>query len=176
MKMGDGGFRPAYNVQFATDGAARVIVSVEVTNNGSDGGQMAPMHEEVCEKYDKTPENYVVDGGFSTIEDIAAVETKGSRVAAPMTHEDRITKRGGDPHARRADDTKEMFAFRERMRTDDSKAILKQRPSIAEFPNAECRNRGLQQFRVRSLEKVRTTVLWYAITFNFLRMLHLGVL
>lgn len=176
MKMGDGGFRPAYNVQFATDGAARVIVSVEVTNNGSDGGQMAPMHEEVCEKYDKTPENYVVDGGFSTIEDITAVEKTGSRVAAPMTHADRITKRGGDPHARRADDTKEMFAFRERMRTDDSKAILKQRPSIAEFPNAECRNRGLQQFRVRSLEKVRTTVLWYAITFNFMRMLHLGVL
>ena len=176
MKMGDGGFRPAYNVQFATDGAARVIVSVEVTNNGSDGGQMAPMHEEVCEKYDKTPENYVVDGGFSTIEDITAVEERGSRVAAPMTHEDRITKRGGDPHARRASDSNEMAAFRERMRTDDSKAILKQRPSIAEFPNAECRNRGLTQFRVRRLQKVRTATLWYAITFNFLRMRHLGVL
>src|SRR5579859_4339517 len=26
MKMADGGFRPAYNVQFATDGAARIIV------------------------------------------------------------------------------------------------------------------------------------------------------
>ena len=176
MKMGDGGFRPAYNVQFATDGGARLIVSVEVTNNGSDGGQMSPMHETVCEKYDKTPENYLVDGGFSTIDDITAVEKKGSRVAAPMTHEDRITKRGGDPHARRASDSNEMAAFRERMRTDDSKAILKQRPSIAEFPNAECRNRGLTQFRVRSLEKVRTATLWYAITFNFMRMRHLGVL
>ena len=176
MKMGDGGFRPAYNVQFATDGGARLIVSVEVTNNGSDGGQMSPMHAEVCEKYDKIPQNYTVDGGFSTIDDITAVEKKGSRVAAPMTHEDRITKRGGDPHARRAHDTDAMFAFRERMRTDDSKAILKQRPSIAEFPNAECRNRGLHQFRVRGLEKVRTATLWYAITFNFMRMLHLGVL
>ena len=176
MKMGDGGFRPAYNVQFATDGGARMIVSVEVTNNGSDGGQMSPMHADVCEKYDKIPANYTVDGGFSTIEDITAVEERGSRVAAPMTHEDRITKRGGDPHARRAHDTDAMFAFRERMRTDDSKAILKQRPSIAEFPNAECRNRGLSQFRVRGLEKVRTATLWYAITFNFLRMSHLGVL
>ena len=182
MKMGDGAPSktehgvPAYNVQFATDGDARMIVSVEVTHNGSDGGQMAPMHKTVCEKYDKTPENYIVDGGFSTIDDITAVEKKGSRVAAPMTHEDRITKRGGDPHARRASDTNEMAAFRERMRTDDSKAILKQRPSIAEFPNAECRNRGLTQFRVRGLEKVRTATLWYAITFNFLRMRHLGVL
>ena len=176
MKMGDGGFRPAYNVQFATDGGARLIVSVTVTNNGSDGGQMAPMHGDVCEKYDKTPNNYVVDGGFSTIEDITAVEERGSRVAAPMTHEDRITQRGGDPHARRAHDTDAMLAFRQRMTTEDSKAILKQRPSIAEFPNAECRNRGLHQFRVRGLEKVRTATLWYAITFNFMRMLHLGVL
>ncbi len=137
---------------------------------------MAPMHAEVCEKYDTIPENYVVDGGFSTNEDITTVEQRGSRVAAPMTHEDRITKRGGDPHSRRAGDSDEMATFRQRMTREDSKAILKQRPSIAEFPNAECRNRGLSQFRVRGLEKVRTATLWYAITFNFMRMLHLGVL
>jgi transposase len=32
MKMPDGGFRPAYNVQFATDGETRMIVSVEVSD------------------------------------------------------------------------------------------------------------------------------------------------
>jgi transposase len=176
MKMGDGGFRPAYNVQFATDGDTRMIVSVDVTNNGSDGGQMAPMHEMVCEQYAKVPEHYLVDGGFATNEDITQVEKSGSQVAAPMTHEDRIVKRGGDPHARRAGDTDEMAAFRKRMATDEAKAIFKQRPSIAEFPNAECRNRGLYQFRVRGLEKVRTVSLWYAITFNFMRMLSLGVI
>ncbi len=176
MKMADGGFRPAYNVQFATDGDSRLIVSVDVTNNGSDGGQMAPLHEDVCERYGKVPGNYVVDGGFATIEDITAVEQRGSRVAAPMTHADRILKRGGDPHARRARDTPEMAAFRDRMRSDEARAVLRRRPSIAEFPNAECRNRGLWQFRVRGLEKVRIASLWYAITFNFLRMRHLGVI
>ncbi|MFO0714549.1 MAG: hypothetical protein U0353_32205 [Sandaracinus sp.] len=35
MKMGDGGFRPAYNVQYATDTESRVIVGVAVTNVGS---------------------------------------------------------------------------------------------------------------------------------------------
>jgi transposase/ribosomal protein L34 len=176
MKMGDGGFRPAYNVQFATDGGTRMIVSVDVTNNGSDGGQMSPVHEDVCQRYGKVPDDYMVDGGFATNDDITKVESSGSRVAAPMTHEDRIAKRGGDPHDRRVGDSDVMFAFRQRMKTEEAKAILKQRPSIAEFPNAECRNRGLQQFRVRGLEKVRTTTLWYAITFNFMRMLHLGVL
>lgn len=176
MKMGDGGFRPAYNVQFATDGVTRMIVAVAVTNNGSDGGQMAPMHETVFQEYGKAPDHYVVDGGFATIEDITQVEKSGSQVAAPMTHEDRIAKRGGDPHERRARDTDEMAAFRQRMATAEAKAILKQRPSIAEFPNAECRNRGLHQFRVRGLEKVRTVSLWYALVFNFMRMTHLGVL
>ena len=168
--------RPAYNVLFATDGDARVIVSVDVTNNGSDGGQMVPLHEDVCERYGKVPDNYIVDGGFSTNDDITQVEHSGSQVVAPMTHEDRILKRGGDPHERRQGDSEKMAAFRERKKSDESKSLLEERPSIAEFPNAECRNRGLHQFRVRGLQKVRTSSLWYAITFNFMRMIHLGAI
>ncbi|MEK6233999.1 MAG: hypothetical protein N2C14_04750 [Planctomycetales bacterium] len=136
---------------------------VDVGNNGSDGGQMAPMHEKVCRRYGKVPRNYTVDGGFVTNDDVTKVEQAGSRAAAPMTHEDRIHQRGGDPHARRRGDSDEMAAFRERMKTDASKAILKQRPSIAEFPNAECRNRGPHQFRVRGLAKVRA-VTWPVVT------------
>ena len=176
MKMANSGYRPAYNVQFASDGGMQMIVSVDVTNNGSDGGQMSPVHANVCERYETIPDNYVVDGGFSTNDDITVVEQAGSKVVAPMTHEDRILKRGGDPYDRRKGDSDEMATFRDRMRTDEAKAVLKQRPSIAEFPNAECRNRGLQQFRVRGLEKVRTATLWYAITFNFMRMRHLGII
>lgn len=176
MKMGDGGFRPAYNVQFATDGQTRMIVSVDVTNNGSDGGQMAPMHAEVSDRYGKTPDQYVVDGGFVTNKDVTAVEQTRTQVIGPMTHEDRIQKRGGDPHERRPGDSDEMYEFRQRMKTDEAKAIQRTRPSIAEFPNAECRNRGLRQFRVRGLPKVYTSALWYVITFNFMRMLDLDAL
>lgn len=175
MKMGDGGFRPAYNVQFATDGDTRMIIGVDVTNNGSDGGQMAPMHDTVRERYGKAPKHYTVDGGFATKEDITHVEQNGSQVAAPMTHAERIEKRGGDPYAPRAADNETMATFRERMRTDEAKAVLRQRPSIAEFPNAECRNRGLHQFRVRGLIKARAVALWHAVTFNFMRMRNLGV-
>ncbi len=176
MKMGDGGFRPAYNIQFATDGATRMIVSVDVTNNSSDGAQMDPMHQDVCEEYQHVPTNYTVDGGFATIEGITAVRNRGSIVAAPMNHEERIRKRGGDPHARRSLDTQEMADFHEYMKTNEAKAILRQRPSIAEFPNAECRNRGLLQFRVRGLAKVKVATFWYALTFNLMRMMNLNVL
>jgi len=174
MKMGNGGFCPAYNVQFATDGEARVIVSVEVTNSGSDRGQMPSMHERVVQRHAKTPGHYMVDGGFSGHDDVTVVEQRGSKVLAPIHGEAAMRKKRQDPYARARRDTDESFAFRQRMATDEAKELYKQRPSIAEFPNAECRNRGLHQFRVRGLQKVKTVALWHAVTFNFMRMLHLG--
>lgn len=174
MKMGDGGFRPAYNVQFATDGDARMIVSVDVTNSGSDRGQMQPMYADIQQRYDKSPKRYLVDGGFATKDDITALEKCGCQVFAPVQREEQMRQKRQDPYARRSGDTDEMFEFRQRMATDQAKEVFKQRPSIAEFPNAECRNRGLHQFLVRGLEKVKAATLWYAITFNFQRMVHLG--
>jgi hypothetical protein len=39
MKMGDGGFRPAFNVQFATATSSQLIAAVSIGNVGSDQGQ-----------------------------------------------------------------------------------------------------------------------------------------
>lgn len=73
MKMGDGGFRPAFNVQFATATDSQVITGVEVTNSGGDQGQMAPMVEQHETRYGKTPDEMLVDGGFVKKEDIDTV-------------------------------------------------------------------------------------------------------
>lgn len=170
MKMGDGGFRPAYNVQFATDGDTRMIAAVMVSNNGSDGGQMSPMHGEIVDRYDKIPDHYLVDGGFTTIQDVTKVTRAGSTVIGPIPREKETLANGGDPHCRGPKDTDEMAAFRERMKTDEAKELLKSRPSIAEFPNATCRNHGLHQFPVRGLAKARAIALWHAIVHNFQRM------
>ena len=132
------------------------------------------MHAVFSQRHGQTPGRYLVDGGFATIEDITQVEQAGTQVFAPQLYAERIVQRGGDPHARRARDTDEMAAFRQRMASDEAKELYKQRPSIAEFPNAQCRNYGLQQFRVRGLKKVRATSLWYVIVFNFQRLLTLG--
>ena len=37
MKMANGGFDPAYNVQFSTTTDTQVIVGVAVINSGNDG-------------------------------------------------------------------------------------------------------------------------------------------
>lgn len=175
MKMACGGFRPAYNVQLATAGDARLIVGVDVTNSGSDRGQMAPLYDQLRRRYDTIPRQYLVDCGFNTKEDITQLEQSGTQVYAPPYQEEATKARGLDPYARKRHDNDETFAARQRMGTEEGQAIYKQRPSIAEYPNAEFRNRGLQQFRVRGLAKVRVIALWHAVTFNLMRMLTLKV-
>ena len=72
MKMGDGGFRPAVNVQFATTCKEQVIVGMEVVNAGSDMAQLGPMVEQVEQRLGRSPDEWLVDGGFPSHEQIDA--------------------------------------------------------------------------------------------------------
>ena len=176
MKMANGGYDPAYNVQFVSDGDARVIVSVDVTNAGTDGGEMAPMHEKICATYGTIPQRELVDGAFATKEGVTAVEIAGTEVVSAVPRSEQLEKHGKDPHARQKGDTDQYASFRARMAKPEYKDLYRLRPSIAEFPNADCRNRNLRQFRVRGLVKVKAVALWHALAFNFLRMINLGAL
>jgi transposase/IS5 family transposase len=176
MKMADGGFRPGSNVQFCSDGAARMIVGVDVTNQGNDYGQLTPMHAQVRRRYGRTPPQYLVDGGFASQDDLATLETEGTAVYAPVHGEERMRQAGVDPFSKRKGDNAAMVRFRQRMSTDDAQLIYRQRSAIAEFPNAECRNRGFTHLRVRGLVKATAIALWYALAFNLMRMMTLKVL
>lgn len=176
MKMGDGGFRPAYNVQLATDVDARLIVGVDVTNQGSDRGAMAPMHDFVRQRYGKTPGKYLVDCGFATKEDLTTVEQRGTEMFAPVFGEEAIRRRGNDPFSPLRGDTPEIIRFRRRMGTPEGQAMYRLRCSVAEFPNAVFRNQGLGQFRVRGRMKAKAIALWHALAFNLQRMIHLNCL
>jgi len=55
------------------------------------------------------------------------------------------------------------------MGTPEAKAVYKERASTAECVNAIARNRGLRQFLVRGLAKVRAVVLWFALAHNLMR-------
>ena len=84
MKMPDGGFRPAYNVELATDQAKGIIVGVRVVMEGTDAGQAPPMEEQVKERTGQHPGAYLMDGGFATREDITALEERDVTVYAPV--------------------------------------------------------------------------------------------
>jgi transposase len=169
MKMADGGYRPAFNVQLATATDSLIITGVEVTNSGGDQGQLAPMIEQHEERYQERPQEALVDGGFVKKDDIDKLdppEGGGTTVYAPVMKSKDPDR---DPHTPRDDDSDAVARWRQRMATPEAKEIYKQRASTAECVNAHLRNRGLQRFLVRGLEKVKAVTLWFAIAHNMLR-------
>lgn len=174
MKMGDGGYRPAYNVEFATDLNSLVIVGADLINAGSDSGQMEPMVQQIEVEQGALPPNaeYFVDGNFATKGDLESVGERNVTVFAPVKEAEKQKKEGKNPFVAKRGDTPHVAAWRERMGTTEAREKYKQR-SKTEWPNAQCRNRGLQQFLVRGLGKVKSVVLWHVLTHNLLRMVAL---
>jgi transposase len=169
MRMGDGGYRPAYNAQFATDTKNRVIVGVGVTNRGNDYGQMPPMIRNIQKRTGKTVEEYLADGSFAKKEDIQKLTREGVTVFAPP----QVSKKEGlDPCDPRERDSAEVAAWRKRMATEVAKEIYKERAATAETTNADLRiHRALDRLQVRTLPKVLCVLLWSALAYNVLRLL-----
>ena len=169
MKFSDGGYRPGFNVQFATDVASGIVVGVDVTNDGNDFERMPPMLDQLEGRYGKKPGEILADGGFTSLAAIDSAEGRGCKVYAPVKDEEKQTKAGKDPFARKRDDTDETAGWRKRMGEASSKAIYKLRAQTAEWVNALCRNRGLQQMPVRGQVKCRITATIYAIAHNLIQ-------
>lgn len=171
MKMADGGFRPAYNVQFATDVKSKVVLGVDVSGKGTDLREMEPMIKKIEQAFGPAKE-WLVDGGYVQLDAIDSSEKRGYKIYAPPR---KPRKEGIEPTQVRDTDTKAIAAWRMRMASDEGKKIYKQRGATAELINAHARRRGLQQFLVRGLERVRSVVLLHAITQNFARWSALAV-
>jgi transposase len=169
MKMADGGTRPAYNVQFATTTGSGVIVGVDVTNSGGDGGQMGPMLEQMQERYQKKPEEMLIDGGFTTHADIEAAHAEGVKVFGPIKEEEKQKEKGIDPYKPKPRDGPGVGSWRQRMGTAEAKTIYRERAATAEWANAHARNRGFYQVLIRGQQKVLCVALLYALAHNLLR-------
>jgi hypothetical protein len=125
-------------------------------------------------RYGKAPEEELTDGGYGSVDDIEEVERDyGTVVYTPVKEEEKKRAKGIDPFAPCPRDSDIIARWRVRMGTAEAQAIYKERAATAELSNAHARNRGLRQFLVRGLAKVRTVALWYAIAHNFKRALTL---
>jgi len=174
MKMGDGGFRPAFNVQYAVAGSElggpRTVVGLQVTNVGSDMGSLTPMAEQIQERTGELPKVILADGGHAKSEDIAILRTKGVDVLVPPPDSakpiEQLRQQGADP---------EVIAWRERMETPDAQEQYRARAGLCELTNAHQKSHhGLTQFLVRGIDKVTCVVMLSALGSNLMQhALHL---
>jgi transposase len=178
MKMADGGFRPAYNVQFATTCAQQVIVGMDVVTAGTDMAQLAPMVEQVERRLGRSPDTWLADGGYPAHEQIDTVAGKTALYAPvpePRAKKDEQGNAiGQGRYQPKPGDSKAVAEWRHRMATDEAKEIYKQRAATAELANAQARNRGMLRMPVRGLVKVRSVVGLFVLAHNLMRIVALA--
>jgi transposase len=176
MKMPDGGFRPAFNIQLATTTAEGVIVGVEVSTSGTDSSSLTPMLEQIEQRCGQRPDEMLVDGGYDSQEAIEEAETREvnpTKVYTPIKNAQKQQKAGKDPYSPQKGEGPGMGKCRTRMGTEEAKEIYKLRASTAELSNAQARNRGLYRVTVRGRLKVRCVALLYALVHNAMRFISL---
>jgi transposase len=168
MKMPDGGFRPAVNVQFATDTASRAIVGVEVVGEGVDTRQLEPMRRQVEERTGLEVREHLADGGFLTFADVERAEEEGVTLYVPPKPA-KDAEKNGDPFTPRPGESEAVKAWRARMGSEEAKAVYQQRAATSETVNADLKvHRGLVQLTVRGLPKARCVALWCALAYNLM--------
>lgn len=170
MKMSDGGYRPAYNVQFATDHDSDVIVGVAVLQTSSEHHTLPPMLDQIERRVAAYPDTMLVDGGFVAGPAIDAATRRGVRVLAPVPR-----RRGSpDPTPIQPHDSAAVAFWRIRMQRDEVKQWYRQRGAIAERVNADVRtHRTLGRLLVRGGAKVHSWVLWVALAHNAMRAMEI---
>ena len=161
MKMADGGFRPAYNVQFASLPENGIIVAVGNETSGSDRGLAEPMAQKVEDAYGERPKTHLADGGYSCAGDIEAAAAAGTVLVCPAIK----SKSGRDAHEPRDEDSKPVAQWRALMGSDAGKAIY-QRRSRCELVHARLRNLHLDRLLLRGKEKVTIWMTWFALAGN----------
>ncbi|HKV09613.1 MAG TPA: IS1182 family transposase [Thermoanaerobaculia bacterium] len=168
MRMGDGGYRPAINVQLACDADSRAIVGVEVSSQGSDAGLSKPLRQQVEQRTGQKVREHLVDGGYLNLAEIERAEQEQVKLYVPAKVPKNPEKRSScyEPRPR---DSEAILAWRQRMSSPEGQEIYKQRASTSETINADLKcHRGLGQLTVRGLDKVRCVVLWSALAYNLL--------
>lgn len=167
MKMPNGGYHPAYNVQLASDPHSRAIVGVEVSNEGSDSrGLSEAMREQVEQRSGRKVQQHLLDGGYLRNEDIERAYAQKVELFVPPKGARQWENRGRElqPKAR---DSQALRAWKQRMASDQGQKIYRQRAATSETVNADLRSyRGLTQMTVRGLHKARCVALWCALAYN----------
>ena len=132
MKMPNGGYNPAVNVQLATDTASGAIVGVEVSNQGSDSaGLSAPMREQVEKRTGGKVEEHLLDGGYLRSEDLEEAHPQGVALFVPPKPA-RHPQRRGQELEPKAGDSAAVEAWKQRMKSEEGKQIYKQRAATSE--------------------------------------------
>ena len=165
MKMANGGYNPAVNVQLATDPHSRAIVGVEVSGEGNDHHLADPMREQVQRRTGQKVHEHLVDGGYLVKEQIEQAAREGVTMYVPPKPPRK--REPGSEYLQQPGESAVLTQWRERMGSEQGKQVYRQRAATSEPVNGDLRtHRGLGPMLVRGLKKSKCVALWCALAYN----------
>ena len=158
----------AYNAQAAVDGHAQVIVGAELTQDETDYRMLLPMVAAVEKAMGEKPAAVTADAGYWDTENINNDALKGMLAL--------VNPDGGKPDdAKKFRSNPTMERMRELLKTDEAKAIYKQRKTIVEPVFGQIKQeRGIREFRLRGFKKTKAEWLLICLTHNLLKLYRHG--
>jgi transposase len=169
MRMADGAVRAAYNVQVAS--ACGFVVAIEPTERRNDRGLAPAIVKQVEQRCGKPPWRLLADVGAMTATDITGFAATHPAIEVfsppPARKESSKPESKARYERNRAAEPQCLKDWRERMDSEDGKAVYKRR-SNTEHVHGRMKNRGFGRMVLRGLRKVNIACLLHAIAHNLI--------
>lgn len=170
QKTGDG-FVQGYNCQAAVDDAHQIIVAEAVTNQPPDVEHLAPMLEQVVENCGAAPERVTADTGYFSEKNVAKAEALGIDPYIATERWKRGEPRPVAPRGRPPANLTPKHKMKRKLLTKAGGAIYARRKTTVEPVFGQIKQpRGLRQFLLRGVEKVRAEWSLMCLTHNLLKL------
>lgn len=170
QKTGDG-FIQGYNCQAAVDAEHQIIVAEAVTNQPPDVEHFMPMLERVVENCGRAPKRTSADSGYYSEKNVAAAQAMGIDPYLATGRRKRDEPVPAPPRGRPPADLTAKQKMARKLLTRAGRAVYSRRKVIAEPPFGQIKQaRGLRQFLLRGIDKVRTEWSLICLTHNLLKL------
>ena len=161
MKSKDG-FVQAYNAQAAVDAEAQIIVAQDVTQSGSDCGQLLPMTDAIEANLGRRPAQLSADAGYCSEDNLAGLEDRNvDAYVATGRARDAVTGAAKDKSApapsvpQPASTPTRVEAMRAKIKAGGHVSPYRLRKQLPEPVFGQIKQaRGFRQFLLRGIEKV----------------------
>ncbi len=154
MKNSDKAFVQAWNCQAGADAEHQIIVAQDVTQDANDKEQAAPMTAQVQANTGQLPKQASYDAGYFSDTAVTGLEQTGVDVyCSPdrLKHGENLPKVRG----RMPKDITTIDRMRRKVRTEKGRDTYSLRKETIEPVFGQMKNKGLRQFLLRGLEKVK---------------------
>jgi transposase len=172
-----GAFVQGYNAQIAVDGAAQIIVAVDVIQQTTDNDQLAPMLEQTEQNVGAWPQAASADTGYWNPQQVEKIQSLGIDLhvatnkqkhgEASPPEEGNPTEAGDEPSLRER--------MKRKLASQAGRDVYRMRKAIVEPVFGQIKEwRGFRRFSLRGLDNVRREWKLVCMTHNLLKLFRSG--